>query len=112
MNIFDGNTQLLLGLLAGGSEENTLAYVLEGMAEILGDDAPDAKAVESYLRDPDSDTQLNSREQFLVIDKLLEYTEVNLRTICDMVRYKFMKDAGMVQSVDEFLALFRSDDEE
>ena len=112
MNIFDGNTQLLLGLVAGGSEENTLAYVLEGMAEILGDDAPDAKSVEAYLCDPDSDTQLNSREQFLVIDKLLECAEVNLRTICDMVRYKFMRDAGMVQSVEEFLALFRPDDEE
>ena len=110
MNIFDENTQLLR-LLAERSERDTIEYVLDGMAEMLGDDAPDAKTVEAYLRDQDSDTQLNSRERFLIIDKLLEYVEINLRTTCDMIRYKFLKDVGIVQSVDEFLALFHPDDE-
>ncbi len=46
-------------------------------------------------------------QQVVVIDQLLEHIEVSVRTTCDLIRFKCMKAAGMVQSMDEFLELFR-----
>ena len=31
--------------------------------------------------------------------------EVNFRTLCDLIRYRYFKSAGLVNSVEEFLAL-------
>ena len=39
------------------------------------------------------------------MDKLLECAEVNFRTLCDLIRYHRLKDAGVVNSVDESLRL-------
>ena len=50
-------------------------------------------------------------QQVAVIDQLLEHIEVSVRTTCDLIRFKCMKAAGMVQSMDEFLELFRSEEE-
>ena len=44
------------------------------------------------------------------MDKLLECAEVNFRTLCDLVRYQQLKDAGAVNSVEEFLQLVHPDD--
>ena len=44
------------------------------------------------------------------MDKLLECAEINLRTLCDLIRYQQLKDAGVVNSVEEFLHLVRPDD--
>ena len=46
----------------------------------------------------------------MALDKLLECAEVNLRTLCDLIRYQQLKDAGVVNSVEEFLRLVRPDD--
>jgi len=50
-------------------------------------------------------------QEVAVIDQLLEHIEVSVRTTCDLIRFKCMKAAGMVQSMDEFLDLFHSEEE-
>ena len=109
MKNFDVSTQLLMNLF-GNAEQDTLNYVLSELTETYGDNAPDENTVKKFLLTPNTDTQLSPRERVIVIDKVLECAEINFRTTCDLIRYKFMKDAGMVHSIDEFLALFRSDD--
>ena len=111
MNQFDLSAQMLLEFLAGKAERETLNYVMDGVREALGDNAPDEKSVRDFFLAPEVEAQLTPQEQFIVMDKLLENAEVDFRMTCDLVRYKFMKDAGMVSSVDEFLALFRPDEE-
>lgn len=69
---------------------------------------PEEDAVRAYLKGAGKKTTLTVGQQVLAMDKLLEDAEVNFRTICDMVRYQNMKEAGMVHSVDEFLQLLRS----
>ena len=109
MKNFDVSTQLLIDLF-GNADQNTLDYVLSELSETYGDDAPDENAVKNFLLSPNADTRLSPQEQVIVMDKVLECAEINFRTTCDLIRYRFMKDAGMVHSMDEFLALFRSDD--
>ena len=109
MKNFDVSAQLLMGLF-GTADQDTLDYVLSELSEADGDDAPDENAVKNFLLSPNADTQLSPRERVIVMDKVLECAEINFRTTCDLIRYKFMKDAEMVHSMDEFLALFRSDD--
>lgn len=58
----------------------------------------------------DQDTPMDAQE-VAVIDQLLEHIEVNVRTTCDLIRFKCMKSAGMVQSMDEFLKLFHPEEE-
>lgn len=50
-------------------------------------------------------------QQVAAVDQLLEHIEVSVRTTCDLIRFKCMKAAGMVQSMDEFLELFYSEEE-
>ena len=90
--------------------EETMDYVLQEMQEVLGEEMPEADAVRTYLQDPDKPTQLSTAQQIVAMDKLLECAEVNLRTLCDLIRYQQLKDAGVVNSVEEFLRLVRPDD--
>ena len=108
MKNFDVSTQLLMNLF-GNAEQDTLDYVLSELSETYSDDAPDENAVKKFLLSPNADTQLSPRERVIIIDKVLECAEINFRTTCDLIRYRFMKDAEIVHSMDEFLALFRSD---
>ena len=106
---FDVSTQLLMSMF-GNAEQNTLDYVLSELTETYGDNALDENVVKDFLLSPNADTQLSPQERVIVIDKVLECAEINFRTTCDLIRYRFVKDAGIVHSMDEFLALFRSDD--
>ncbi len=58
----------------------------------------------------DEDASMDAQE-VAVIDQLLEHIEVSVRTTCDLIRFKCMKSAGMVQSMDEFLELFYAEEE-
>lgn len=58
----------------------------------------------------DQDVAMDTQE-VAVVDQLLEHIEVSVRTICDLIRFKCMKSTGMVQSMDEFLELFYSEEE-
>ena len=62
------------------------------------------------LLNMDQDTPMDA-QKVAVVDQLLEHIEVSVRTTCDLIRFKCMKAAGMVQSMDEFLELFHSEEE-
>ena len=70
---------------------------------------PVEDAVRAYLQDPDEPISLSTEQQIVALDKLLECAEVNLRTLCDLIRYQQLKDARVVNSVEEFLCLVRPD---
>ena len=110
MNLFGARQKQLLSFLAANAERETLDYVLQGMKEVLGDEMPVEDAVRAYLQDPDEPTSLSTEQQIVALDKLLECAEVNLRTLCDLIRYQQLKEVGVVNSVEEFLQLVRPDD--
>ena len=49
---------------------------------------------------------LDACQQMLATDKLLEYAEISLRTLCDLIRYQQLKELGVVHSAKEFIQLF------
>ena len=57
-------------------------------------------------------TELDTYQQMLVTDKLLEYAEISLRTLCDLIRYQQLKELGVVHSAKEFIQLFHPDEQE
>ena len=110
MNLFGARQKQLLSFLTANAERGTLDYVLQGMREILGEDMPEEDAVRAYLQGPEKATTLSAEQQIVAMDKLLECAEVNLRMLCDLIRYQQLKEAGVVNSVEEFLRLMRPDD--
>ena len=110
MDLFGARQKQLLHFLTADAERETLDYVLREMREVLGEAMPEEDAVRAYLQDPDKPTKLSTEQQIVVMDKLLECAEVNLRTLCDLIRYQQLKDAGVVNSVREFLRLVHPDD--
>ena len=109
MNLFGARQKQLLSFLTANAERETLDYVLQGMREILGEDMPEEDAVRAYLHGPEKATTLSTEQQIVALDKLLECAEVNLRTLCDLIRYQQLKEGGVVNSVEEFLCLVRPD---
>ena len=110
MNLFGARQKQLLSFLTANAERETLDYVLQGMKEVLGDEMPVEDAVRAYLQDPDEPISLSTEQQIVALDKLLECAEVNLRTLCDLIRYQQLKEARVVNSAEEFLRLVRPDD--
>ena len=110
MDLFGTRQKQLLRFLTANAERETLEYVLQGMREILGEDVPEEDAVRAYLQGPEKATTLSAEQQIVAVDKLLECEEVNLRTLCDLIRYQQLKEAGVVNSVEEFLYLVRPGD--
>ena len=41
----------------------------------------------------------------------LEVSEIDFRSMCDLVRYRMFRDAGIVKTVDDFLKLLHPSDE-
>ena len=110
MNVVANRSKQLLQALTASTEDETMDYVLQEMGAVLGEEIPEAEAVRAYLQDPDKPTELSTAQQIVAIDKLLECAEVNLRTLCDLIRYQQLKEAGAVNSVEEFLQLVHPDD--
>ena len=110
MNLFGARQKQLLSFLTANAERETLDDVLQGMREILGEDMPEENAVRAYLQEPDEPISLSTEQQIVAMDKLLECAEVNLRMLCDLIRYQQLKGAGVVNSVEEFVRLVRPDD--
>ena len=110
MNLFGARQKQLLHFLTADAERETLDYVLQGMREVLGEEMPEEDAVRAYLYGPEKATTLSAEQQIVAIDKLLECAEVNFRMLCDLIRYQQLKEAGVVNSVEEFLSMVRPDD--
>ena len=110
MNVFGNSSKQLMQALTANAENETMDYVLQEMQAVLGEEMPEADAVRTYLQDPDKPTELSTMQRIVAMDKLLECVEINLRTLCDLIRYQQLKEAGVVNSVEEFLQLVRPDD--
>ena len=111
MNVLGNSSKQLLQALTADAEIETMDYVLQEMQAVLGEEMPEADAVRTYLQDPDKPTKLSTAQQIVAMDKLLECAEVNLRTLCDLIRYQQLKEAGAVHSIKEFLQLVHPDDD-
>ena len=110
MNVFGNSSKQLLQALTANAENETMDYVLREMQAVLGEEMPEADEVRTYLQDPDKPTELSTAQQIVAMDKLLECAEVNFRMLCDLIRYQMLKEAGVVNSMEEFLQLVHSDD--
>lgn len=98
-------------VLTKGAEQEALDYIMGGMQETFGEQCPDSKAVVTYLKDTESSTTLTVKEQLIAVHKLLEISEMNFRTMCDLTRYQMFRDAGIIETMDEFLKLLNPVDE-
>ena len=87
------------------AHEESCDYVVREMEDFLKTDMPDVNVVRAYLLHPKCSTRLKTKEQLIAMDKMLEFAEVSFRTSCDLLRYRMMRDAGIVRSMDEFLEL-------
>ena len=110
MDLFGARQKQFLSFLIADAERETLDYVLREMREVLGEAMPEEDAVRAYLQGPEKATTLSAEQQIVAMDKLLECAEVNFRMLCDLIRYQMLKEAGVVNSMEEFLQLVHSDD--
>ena len=110
MDLFGARQKQFLSFLIADAERETLDCVLQGMREVLGEEMLEEDAVRAYLYCPEKATTLSAEQQIVAMDKLLECAEVNFRMLCDLIRYQQMKEAGVVNSVEEFLYLVRPGD--
>lgn len=95
----------LLYFLAAHTGQEAVRYIREEMRQTAPGRIPAAWELRSYFQFPDRPTALTAWQQILAVDKLLEYAEINPRTLCDLLRYRQLKGFGVVHSVDEFTAL-------
>ena len=66
----------------------------------------------TFFQFPDAPTELDTYQQMLATDKLLEYAKISLRTLCDLIRYQQLKELGVVHSTKEFIQLFHPAEQE
>ena len=108
MNRLEKDLKLLLDSLADRCIDETMRSVMEAMKQSMDDEEiPPAETVRAFIQHPEQPTELTVFQQALAMDSLLEQAEVNFRTLCDLLRYHYWKQAGAVSSVEEFIELFR-----
>ena len=108
MNRLEKDLKLLLDSLADRCTAETMRSVMEAMKQSMdAEEIPPAETVSSFIQHPGQPTELTAFQQALAMDNLLEQAEVNFRTLCDLLRYHYWKQAGAVSSVEEFIELFR-----
>ena len=112
MNSFEKSKQQLLDLLTANMEQESIEYVRQEMRQVAPENVPSAKELRTFFLLPDTPTELSIYQQILAMDKLLEYAEVSLRTLCDLIRYQQLKKFGVVNSAEEFITLFHTDEKE
>ena len=105
------NERSFIQTLAEEAERETVDYIMEGMRKTFGKRCPSRRSVIVYLKNTERGATLTVREQLIVIHKLLEVSEIDFRTMCDLVRYRMFRDAGIVKTVDDFLKLLHPSDE-
>ena len=111
MNPFEQNEHLL-HFLTSQVEREVIDYIRQEMQHGAPESVPTADELFTFFRSPDAPTELDTYQQMLVTDKLLEYAEISLRTLCDLIRYQQLKELGVVHSAKEFIQLFRPDEQE
>ena len=112
MNPFEQNKQQLLHYLTSNTEQEVIDYIRQEMQHDAPDSVPTEDELLTFFRSPDAPTALDACQQMLATDKLLEYAEISLRTLCDLIRYQQLKEFGIVHSAKEFIQLFHSNEQE
>lgn len=112
MNPFEQSTQQLVRFLTSHAELEVIDYIRQEIQHDAPDSVPTAEELLTFFQSPDAPTELDTYQQMLVTDKLLEYAEISLRTLCDLIRYQQLKELGVVHSATEFIQLFHPDEQE
>ena len=112
MNPFEQSTQQLLRFLTSHAEWEVIDYIRQEMQHDATDSVPTEEELFAFFQSPDEPTELNAYQQMLATDKLLEYAEISLRTLCDLIRYQQLKELGVVHSTKEFIQLFHPAEQE
>ena len=112
MNPFEQSTQQLLRFLTSNAEQEVIDYIRLEMQHDAPDSVPTADELLTFFQSPDKPTGLDACQQMLATDKLLEYAEISLRTLCDLIRYQQLKEFGIVHSAKEFIQLFHPNEQE
>ena len=106
MNPFEQSKQQLLHFLTSNAEQEVIDYIRQEMQHDAPDSVPTEDELLTLFQSPDKPTKLDACQQMLATDKLLEYAEISLRTLCDLIRYQQLKEFGIVHSAKEFIQLF------
>lgn len=112
MNPFEQSTQQLLRFLTSHAEWEVIDYIRKEMQHGAPDSIPTEEELFAFFQSPDKPTKLDAYQQMLATDRLLEYAEISLRTLCDLIRYQQLKELGVVHSAKEFIQLFHPDEQE
>ena len=112
MNPFEQSKQQLLHFLTSNAEQEVIDYIQQEMQHDAPDSVPTEEELFAFFQSPDEPTELDTYQQMLATDKLLEYAEVSLRTLCDLIRYQQLKELGIVHSAKEFIQLFHPNERE
>ena len=112
MNPFEQSKQQLLHSLTAQVEQEVIDYIRQEMQHDAPDSVPTEDELLAFFQSPDEATTLNAYQQMLATDKLLEYAEISLRTLCDLIRYQQLKEFGIVHSAKEFIQLFHPNEQE
>ena len=112
MNPFEQSRQQLLHYLTSNAEQEVIDYIRQEMQHDAPDSVPTEEELFAFLQSPDEPTKLDTYQQMLATDKLLEYAEISLRTLCDLIRYQQLKGLGIVHSAKEFIQLFHPNEQE
>ncbi len=112
MNPFEQSKQQLLHSLTSQVEQEVIDYIRQEMQHDSPDSVPTEDELLTFFQSPDEPNTLDAYQQMLATDKLLEYAEISLRTLCDLIRYQQLKEFGIVHSVKEFIRLFHPDKNE
>ena len=111
MNPFEQNEHLL-HFLTSQVEREVIDYIRQEMQHDALDSVPTEEELLTFFQFPDAPTELDAYQQMLATDKLLEYAEISLRTLCDLIRYQQLKEFGIVHSAKEFIQLFHPNEQE
>ena len=112
MNPFEQSKQQMLHFLTSNAEQEVIDYIRQEMQRDAPDGIPTEDELLTFFQSPDEPTTLDAYQQMLVTDKLLEYAEISLRTVCDLIRYQQLKELGIVHSAKEFIRLFHPNEQE
>ena len=112
VNPFEKSTQQLLRFLTSRAEWEVIDYIRQEIQHDAPDSVPTEEELLTFFQSPDKPTKLNAYQQMLATDKLLEYAEISLRTLCDLIRYQQLKEFGIVHSAKEFIHLFHPNEQE
>ena len=112
MNLFEQSKQQLLHSLTSQVEQEVIDYIRQEMQHDAPGSIPTEDELLTFFQSPDKPTGLDTYQQMLATDKLLEYAEISLRTLCDLIRYQQLRELGIVHSAKEFIQLFHPNEQE